>query len=410
MTSTRLQARAFSEIVKRGSRLLGRTGPRLVRLGDVELMEEAQRRTGLSDFGAPDFREALRRFLQACDTEGQLTLLGRIAVRQDTLRLLANRLKIQQDRQRNPAIGAEVIQRPLFVTGLPRTGTTLLHGLLAQDPANRVPLNWELMFPSPPPDRHTYTHDRRIELADRQIRWFHRLAPDFPKIHPVAARLAEECVIITSHTFLSFQFQTTYDLPSYQSWLEASDLRPCYEMHKQFLQHLQWRGPRGQWVLKAPPHVFGLEALFAVYPDAGVIFTHRDPLEVVPSVASLHTVLRSTFSDAVNPRAVGAELTRRWADGITRGLRSRDAGCAPADRFCDVRYADLVSNPLDTARRIYQHFGMSLSMTAGERMRRFLAEHPKDKHGRHEYSLAQFGFSAEEERERYRAYRERFGF
>ena len=245
MTSTSFSARALSQIVKGGSRLIGRTGPRLVHLDDAQLLDEARRRTRLTDFGEPDVREPLRRFLQSCDTEAQLTLLGRIAVRQDTLRLLRNRLKMQEDRRRHPEIGAEEICQPLFVTGLPRTGTTLLHGLLAQDPANRAPLNWELMFPSPPPERATYWDDPHIALADQQIRWFYRLAPEFRKIHPVGARLAEECVIITSHSFLSFQFQTSFDLPSYQSWLEAQDLRPCYEVHRRFLQHLQWHGPRG---------------------------------------------------------------------------------------------------------------------------------------------------------------------
>jgi hypothetical protein len=163
-------------------------------------------------------------------------------------------------------------------------------------------------------------------------------------------------------------------------------------------------------VLKAPAHLYGLEALLATYPDAGVIFTHRDPLEVVASVASLHVSLRSTFTDEIDPIAVGADATRRWAEGIRRALRTREAGGTPPEHFMDVQYTDLVRDPIGTVRRIYTHYDLPFTAQAEERMRRFLAEHPKDKHGPHHYSLAEFGLDPDEERARYREYRERFGF
>ena len=405
-----LPDRAFSEIVRRGNRIIGTNAARLVQLDEERLLAEARRRADSSDFGEGEFREPLRRLLQSWDTEAELTLLGRIAARQDTTRLLVNRLRMQADRQRHPTIADEEIRQPLFVTGLPRTGTTLLHGLLAQDPANRVPLNWEVMLPSPPPERGSRGRDRRIDIIERQIRWFHRLAPEFRKIHPVGARLPEECLIINSHSFLSFQFQTSHHVPSYQSWLETQDLRPSYAMHRRVLQHLQWRARPARWVLKAPAHLYGIEAIFAVYPDAGVVFTHRDPLEVVPSMASLHTELRGTFSDGVDAHAVGREVTTRWARGIDLALGVRDGGCAPADRFLDIQYTDLVRQPLETVERLYRHFGMRFDALVEGRMRRFLLDSPKDKHGPHRYSLAQFGLDPDEERQRYRAYRERFGF
>ena len=399
----------FARALNSGGRVIERTGLELVRLDEEYLLDEARRRTRLEDFGDPGFREPFRRLLHAYEHEAQLSLLGRIAARQDTIRLLASRLKMEADRRRHPEIAAGEVRRPLFVTGLPRTGTTLLHGLLAQDPANRVPLHWETVYPSPPPDRARHLRDRRIDAAERQLRWFHRLNPDIRKIHPVGARLPEECQIITSHSFLSFQFQTTHAVPSYQGWLEAHDLRACYASHRRFLQHLQWRCPGERWVLKAPPHLFGIEALFATYPDAGVILTHRDPCEVAGSLASLTTVLRSTFSDAVDPVAVGEEMNARWADGMARALRARDAGCAAPAQFCDVHYGDLLRDPIGTMRQVYAHYALPFTPTAEERMRRFLAENPKDKHGRHQYSLAQFGLSPEREAERYRFYRERFG-
>jgi hypothetical protein len=197
-------------------------------------------------------------------------------------------------------------------------------------------------------------------------------------------------------------------VPSYQAWLEAQDLRPGYATHRRFLQHLQWRCPAERWVLKAPAHLYGIRALLETYPDAGIILTHRDPLEVVPSMASLHTTLRSTFSDAIDPQETGAEATRRWAEGMTRALRERDAGAAPPERFLDVMYVDLVRDPIGVVRRVYRHFDLLLTEAFETRMRRFLAENPKDKHGQHQYTLAQFGLDREEESERYRAYRERF--
>jgi hypothetical protein len=400
-----MDLRALTYVLNTGGRFVGPT----VRLDASVLTEEARRQTRLDDFGDPALDEPLRRLIRSYEHEAGLTLIGRIAARQDTLRLLANRLRMEADRRRHPEIAAVEIRRPLFVTGLPRTGTTLLHGLLAQDPASRVPYNWESMFPSPPPERARHRTDPRIGWSERQIRWFHRLNPEFRKIHAVGARMPEECLIITSHSFLSFQFQTAHRVPSYQAWLEAQDLRPSYAAHRRFLQHLQWRCPAAHWVLKAPAHLYGIRALLETYPDAGIILTHRDPLEVVPSMASLHVTLRSTFSDTIDPQATAAEATRRWAEGITRALRERDAGSVAPERFLDVMYVDLVRDPIGTVQRVYRHFGLPLTKAFEVRMRRFLAENPKDKHGQHQYTLAQFGLDREEESERYRAYRERFG-
>ncbi len=400
---------ALARALKSGGRVIQRAGLPLVRLDEELFLDEARQRTGLDDFGDPRFHEPLRRLIADYDTEAELSLLGRIAARQDTIRLLTNRLRMEWDRRRYPEIRAQPVRGPLFITGLPRTGTTLLHGLLAQDPGHRAPLNWEMMFPSPPPDRLHHHHDPRIAASERQLRWFYRLNPAFRRIHPLAARLPEECLIITSHSFLSFQFQTSHDVPRYQAWLEAQDLRPSYEEHRSFLQHLQWRWRGERWVLKAPAHLFGIRALLQVYPDAGVILTHRDPLEVVGSLASLTTALRSTFSDEVDAERVGPEMTRRWAEGLDRALRVRDEGIVSADRFFDVRYVDLLRDPFGTVRRIYRHFDLALTPWAEERMRRFLAQHPKDKHGRHGYTLAEFGLDRDEEAARYQAYRERFG-
>ena len=372
------------------------------------MLSTANRRTGLHEFGYPSFREPLERLLRSLEGEARLNLVGRIAAREDLIGMLMNRLMLERDRARHRGIADEQIRRPLVITGLPRSGSTFLHGLLAQDPSSRVPLHWELRFPSPPPERSTRETDPRIERAARHLRWFFRLAPEFRKIHPVGARLPEECVVILSHAFLSFEFSSNWFVPSYQSWLEQQDLEPAYRYHRRFLQHLQWGYAGDRWLLKAPPHLPGLRGLFAVYPDANVIVTHRDPLEVVPSIASLHVVLRRTFSRAVDPLAVGPEVSRMLADDIRRGVAARDDGCAGPEQFLDVWYAQLLDDPLAVVRRIYRHFDLPLSTETEGRMRTYVATHPKDRNGPHIYSLGQFGLDAEVERARYREYWDRW--
>ena len=403
-----LMPRALRGIVRGGGRLFESSGRRLVRLDAASLTAAARRRAKSSDFGEPGVHEPLTRLLDSLENEAKLNLMGRVAAREDLTRFLANRLALERDRSLHPAIAAEEIRRPLFIAGLPRSGSTLLYNLMAQDPANRVPLNWEIMFPSPPPERTTHATDPRAARAERQIRWFQRLQPEFRKIHPIGARLPEECVVILSHTFLSFQFSSMYFIPSYQSWLERQDLRPAYHFHRRFLQHLQWRCRGERWVLKAPPHLPALDALFAAYPDASVILTHRDPLEVVPSVASLHAVLRSTFSNVVEPAAVGPEVSQMLVNDITRGIDALDRGCAPPGQVIDVRYTDLLRDPIATVQRIYAHFQLPFSAELAARMHRFPQEHSADKNGRHEYSLEAFGLDADTERRRYRSYCERF--
>jgi hypothetical protein len=342
------------------------------------------------------------------ETEARLNAMGRLATRYDVLRLLVNRLRMEEDRRRNPGIGEEEPRRPIFIAGLPRTGTTLLHSLLALDPAHRVPLTWETMYPSPPPEAATYLTDRRIGLVESQMRWFHRMLKGFNRIHPVGARLPIECLVITSHAFLSYQFETTHRLPSYLEWLEGQDLRPAYGVHRRFLQHLQWRCPGERWVLKAPAHMFDFEALFSVYPDACVVMTHRDPIAMTASNASLTATLRGAFSDEVDPLEVGPECSRRWAEAITRALRSRDRGCAPADRFLDLYYDDLVKDPLGAVRKVYAHFDLPFPEGLDTKIGEFHHQNPKDRFGRHRYSLEDFGMSREAEMKRYAAYRERF--
>ncbi len=407
-------ARVTSVLFRATLRALNRIGEGVERVGigtvsldDRELRAVACRETGLSDSGDEDFREPLSQLLHALESEARLTLVGRIVARVDIVGLLANRLRLKEDRRRHPEIGEERIRRPVFIVGLPRSGSTLLHHLLAQDPASRTARAWEVMEPSPPPEKTCYETDPRIARAARRLRWFDRLVPDFKRIHPLGAELPLECIVIMSASFVSPRF-LNYHVPSYQTWLAAADLRPAYEFHRRFLQHLQWRAPGDRWVLKAPSHVFGFEPLFATYPDAVVVQTHRDPVTVLASVASKTLVLRGAFTDRLDPTEIGAEETQRWSSGLELAMQARQDGRREG-RFLDVRYQDLLRDPMATVRRIYDRFGMAFTVAAEARMQRFLATHPKDQHGPHRYSLETFGLDARDLAHRFKSYCERFG-
>ncbi len=381
-----------------------------VALDETSLLEEAIRNTGLSDFGGDGFRTPLRIFLDSVEQEAQLNLIGRILARGDILNLLENRLRMTAARKRHPEIDAEEIVHPVFITGLPRTGTSILHELLAQDPAHRVPLAWEVRHPCPPPETATYDTDPRIDQADQEIRFWNQVVPEYVTMHELGAKIPVECIVLTAHEFLSDHLCGEHQVPTYAAWLAQTDMRPAYRYHRQMLQLLQWRAPRERWVLKAPSHMAALEALLAVYPDARIVQTHRDPLQVMGSVASILCATAWVRSDAVDPARI-----LQWFGGascaalLANAERVRQSGIVAAEQFFDVRYEDLVRDPCGTIAGIYRHFGFRYTAEAQSRMRAYLAAKPKDRHGAHRYSFADTGFDRDTERRRFAAYQERYG-
>ena len=381
-------------------------GVPLLDLDATGLAARATRATRLDDFGDDAFRAPLRLLLDGLEREAALTTLGRIIARTDLTRLLANRLRMVDARKRHPEIAAGRVERPVFIVGLPRTGTTILHQLMAQDPRNRVPTTWEVMHVHPPPERATYDTDPRIAAVDKHLAGVDRLIPNFKAMHPMGARLPQECVALTAHDFASMLFTTTHRLPTYQGWLEGADLRWVYASHRRQLQYLQWRCPAERWVLKSPGHLWALDALLAEYPDAVVVQTHRDPLRVVASLASLVTLLRSMASDEVDRVAIGAEWTALLAGGLARTTAVRRH--FPAGRVFDLHFAEFGRDEIAMVRRIYAHAGWDLEPEAESRMRHFLAANPKDKHGAHRYALADAGLDVATERARFRDYQEEY--
>jgi hypothetical protein len=391
-------------VLNRSAAWLAKTGMAGAPLRPTDLIDAAKRNYQLDDFGEGDFFEPLSRLLESCQREARLNLVGRISLRAHLLQILCNRLLIQQDRRSYPEIARQKIQQPLFILGLPRSGTTLLHTLLATDPDHRAPLSWEVMEPSPPSREN---ERQRIRRTVRSLSWLNRLAPTFRCVHGVGAELPQECVSLMAPSFMSDQFDTMYYVPSYRAWFFRQDLQPAYECHRNFLQHLQYRRGAHRWILKAPTHMFALPTLLSVYPDALFVQIHRAPLEAIASVSSLITILRRVFSDTVDPFTIGRDALQYWSETLNAFLEERER--LPGGRIFDLDYHEIRRDPITAIRRVYDSFGWSLSRVAEKQMRAVLINQPREQRGRHRYSLSQFGLEAVHA-EAFSTYCERFDF
>lgn len=387
-----------------------------VSLTTEALLQAAQKTTGLSDFGGniyggsdADWQEGFERLLRSLNSEAELNPTGRLIAFNELLRHLVNRLQVTEDIKKNPEILDVVITAPLFIVGLPRTGSTILHDLLAQDIDNRVPLTWECHHMSPPPEKETYDSDPRIAICEAHFEQTSRaLIPEFQAIHEMGALLAQECVMLNAFDFKSIIFANQFHIPSYQRWVENTDLTSVYRTHKCQLQYMQWKNPGKRWVLKSVGHLWGLNAICQIYPDARVVMTHRDPLKLIASHCSLVSMACSMGSDNIQKQEVAEFWSKSWEDAMRKGITFCESGSDIATHAFNMHFSELVKDQVAMAQRIYNHFGMDLSEATKERMRQFIANNPKDRHGVHHYTLEQFGLNATKERERYRFYQEYF--
>jgi Sulfotransferase family len=296
--------------------------------------------------------------------------LGRFLMRVHLRQLLETRLRLAQMWSAQPeALAASPIRQPVFITGMQRIGSTFLRELLAEDPESRAPRVWEVMFPVPIHNAVRNKVDPRVRKTEAQLWWFRRLAPGADSVYPMRACSPHECVAICH-------------IPTYQAFLETVDLRPTYSWQKRFLQHLQLYSPTRRWVLKSPDHVYGLEELFLVFPDAVIIQTHRNPLDVLESSVELTQVLQGLFGRVSNAEQLAVRDARILAAGVKRISRFRDAQPELAERFIDVKYGELASNPLAVVRRIYAHLGIPLRKAATERMQRIASNRTRYRRAR----------------------------
>lgn len=370
------------------------------------LIEQACESAGSDDFGPDDtWRDGLARLCDGLASEARLNDLGVEIAVLDIVRPLTSRLQIVKWRNDNPGVAAQKITRPIFIVGQPRTGTTILFDLLAQDPALRPPLTWEVDNPYPLPRRKTYDSDPRIAETQASIEMSEQIVPGLLAFHPMGALVGQECVRITAGQFCSMIFSVQYRLPSYYRWLlYEADHHPAYHYHRMFLQHLQ-SGVPGQWLLKSPAHLWQLDALVSEYPDALIVQTHRDPLNVISSISALTHHLRRLASDDSSITECAEQSCEEIVTGLERGMKTRDA---MAQKVVDVQFTDFIRDPFTTIRALYAELGRELEPVAEMRMREFLAAHPGDGGGSR-YAWADTGLDAAEVREHVRAYQERYG-
>ena len=354
----------------------------------IELLDNAEAATGLSDWAGREFIEGLTVLRDSVIEESQTGKAGLKSFDAMATSILVKRLKVIDDRKRHPEIPREEIRSPLIVVGLPRTGTTVLHALLAQAPNARSPLDWEIDEPSPPPRQDSHASDPRIARRKAVV---DVIGPPMRTYHIMDAQLPDECDMLLQYAFQTFRLNANFYTPRYMEWLLQADTRPGYDFHRQMLQHLGAFTDADQWVLKSPTHIFWLDTLLATYPDARIVFTHRDPAQVIPSTASFYCFVRRNAGGMAEPRAVGREQFELWSTGIRRAMQYRRENPHKEQQFFDVQYSELNSDPVSVARDIYRHFAMPFDDATGRAMQRFMAEHQQGKHGMHKYSLQEFG-------------------
>lgn len=381
------------------------------RFSQEALIAQAREWAGSDDFGAEfDEKETWREGLGLlCDgfvSEARLNDLGAEIAALDIVRALKNRLQIVDWRKTHPEIAEQKIERPIFIVGQPRTGTTILFDLLAQDPALRPPLTWEVDAPLPVPQPDTYDTDPRIAETQASLEMSEQIIPGFMSWHPMGAQVGQECVRVTASQFCSMIFSVQYRLPTYYKWLlYKADHRQAYRFHRIFLQHLQ-SGVSGQWLLKSPAHLWTLDALVETYPDAVIVQTHRDPLKVISSISALTNHLRRMASDETSIRDCAVQSCEEIVVGLQRGMALRES--LPAGQVIDVQFADFMRDPFATIRSLYGRLDRELTPVAEQRMRDHLAAHPGDGGGGR-YHWADTGLDAEELREQTAAYQQHYG-
>jgi hypothetical protein len=381
----------------------------MVPLDQRSLLDAAKSMTGLSDFGEDDWREPFEVLLKSLEEEAELTLTGRLATRSEIILWLRTRLMLTDLLKRHPEILDTPVEKPIFIAGLGRSGTSILQELLHQDPKLRTPLFWEAYFPVD--SAISGGTDKRAQAAGHGIanQWV-RITPEIQTMHEVAGHLPAEDSSLWSFTFVSDSIMSFYQIPTYHAYVNRADADIVYRWHKRMLQVLQWKQPGRRWFGKsATYHLTHLPALMKHYPDACIIQTHRDPLRIMSSVANLLRAFYWQRSDKdfdapVFENLMVGEMTARLLEGV---MEDRDRGVVPPGQIVDSRYQDLMTDPVAAIGKIYTAFGMAFDEAAAKRIRDYLAFKPKHKHGVHRYTPMDARQIAEN-RPWFRRYQERY--
>lgn len=382
----------------------------LPRLESDALIRAAIRETGHSDFGPDAILEPLRVLCHSIEEEARLHPLGRLILHGRLKGALKTRLRAEALIKAEPDIERIPIEAPIVIAGLQRTGTTMLHRLLASDPRVRSLASWEALSPVPAGSigaaARSRARDPRIRNAKLAELGLRMMAPEFFAIHPVEALAPEEEIILLDLSFRSTAPEATMHVPTYARFLEQDDPLPAYRYLKRMMQLLSFQSPRARWVLKTPHHLEFLDALTTIFPDAKIIQTHRDPRKTTASFASMVAHGRAVFSDEVDPLEVGRHWGRKIRRMVERGIESRDKN--PKMQILDVSYYDLMSDPTREVKRIFEFAGLSFEPSTEAALRQTRERNPQGKYGKHAYRLEDFGLNEDWIEENLGDYRARF--
>lgn len=371
------------------------------------LCEAARAAAGSTDLGDASYQPGLRTLLEAYDREAKLTPTGRAMVAQELIGILRNRLAVERAFAERPATRRLEIRRPIFVLGLPRTGTTALHHLLAQDPANQVLEFWLAASPRPRPPQGTWQGEPAFQEAERFLAAMYQADPSLKAIHLMTADGPEECRHLLQQTFTDDTFECNATIPGYSAWYARQDMLAAYDRHREVLKLIGSTTPGRRWVLKYPAHLRHLRALLQTYPDACLVQTHRDPARVLPSLSSLITGWRALYEDAPDGKAIASWQLELWASTLEDAKAVRSAH-APALAF-DLHFREIVADPVGAIARLYAHFGLELGEEAARRMRAWHAANPQGKHGEHRYAAVEYDLGQRRIDERFAEYRRHYG-
>jgi hypothetical protein len=369
------------------------------------LHQNATAAIGLADFGT-DYLEGLTRLLQAFDTEAPFTPEGREFARGAVVGTLISRLYTQQGWRENPKYRDTRICRPLVIIGIPRTGTTALHRLLAMDHQFQGLDRWLATSPMVRPPRDTWAHHPRYQAEVANLTLFYGVMPQMRAAHEMAADEVDECYEVLKQNFIHNTFASMFQIPGYDEWMLAQDQRPNYRRYADVLRLIGSADAGKPWLLKNPCHFWHLDLLFEVFPDACIVQTHRDPVKAIPSVCSvLHMTRRISSGEATDPTLIGPRELNVSGNGIDRVMRVRQRH---KDQVIDVLHRDFHANPMHTVQQIYERFGFKLTAATEARMNAWISSNPLGKHGEHRYDLGQFGINEQAIRGRFKEYMETF--
>jgi hypothetical protein len=379
-------------------------------LDPQELLATAQSNTGLRDFGTDDsWRVGFAKLLEAVRNMDAPPVM-RAALRRATLHHLQTRLQLTEDARLQPQIVTQAIRKPLVIIGLPRTGTTITYDLLALDPRTRAPREWEWYMPWPATQAATFTTDPRIGIVQGMYQNWLNHAPELEQIQRFDCTQPGECNHGMSHHFASTNFWAEYGVPDFARWLREAVAPGQYLTHKRLLQQFQWQGPQGNWILKSPQHLFDLEGLLAEYPDACLIWTHRDPVSTFSSLASMVSKFQRATGGGKDLHVVGRSVMDMWSAAIARATTARNSNPGVEGAILDLAHRDVVHDPIGSIRRIYERFGFAFSADHEERIQRFLSEsRSAQRLGQHRHDPSEFGITAGEVHSRLADYYTRFG-